>query len=635
MCGIAGIINCSGLGPDTGSRVRRMVDKLSHRGPDGSGVLEIGRHAVLGHARLAVVDLAGGAQPMRNRDGGLTVTFNGEIYGYRALRSSTEYPYTTDSDTEVLLAMFAEAGPRMVRCLPGMFAFAIWDDREKSLFCARDRFGEKPLYYALTPGGDFVFASELKAVLASGLLQPVLDVGSVAHFLQKSYVHPHRSIYANVSVLPPGHCLTYRDGKVRVEKYWSFPSLHAGITLEEAGEELARLLRAAVARQLVADVPISGFLSSGLDSTTIMAIAAETKPDLTAFSFDFEDAASEADIAERSAKRYGLNFQRLRIGEFDPVEILHRTISIYDEPFADSSSIPTYLISKEASAHTKVALTGDGGDELLGGYDSCYRALLRFDEVKLWRDHRDLAYLAAKVFAKLHLRSAARGLSDLGDAMPFFRGCSERWQGLAAMRSACSFHKLETMLEPATWRANGGHPAPGFERRNPMEDALLYDTETYLAGQILVKTDRASMASGLELRAPFLDADFAEFALSLPADLKISRASSKIVLRHAFEKSWSEEVSNNYKRGFGSPIAKWLQTPEFHDLIENYLGHPDRKIHRLVRCPKTDMALSAPLIYNILVLSMWMETNAFSFPEEGVVDRPFDAPLPSPAGHGN
>lgn len=610
------MVNSGGLDGSASSRVSRMVDALRHRGPDGSGIQQIGSHAVLGHARLAIVDLAGGAQPMRDGDGRLTVTFNGEIYGYRELRAATEYPYATESDTELLLAMYAGAGPKMARYLPGMFAFAIWDDREKSLFCARDRFGEKPFYYALTPGGDLVFASEIKAILASGLVQPVLDVESVAHFLQKSYVHPSRSIYSNVSVLPPGHCLTYREGRVTVEKYWSFPKLRGRIGLDEAGEELGRLLRAAVAKQLVADVPISGFLSSGLDSTTIMAIAAEEKTDLTAFSFDFESADSEADIAEKSARRYGLNFQRLRVGDFDPVEVLLKTISVYDEPFADSSSIPTYLISQAAAEYTKVALTGDGGDELLGGYDTCYRPLLRFDEAKAWRGNRDLVYLAAKILAKLRLKAKSEELRDLGDKMNFFWGCDERWQALAGMRATCSFSGLEQLLGRDALRSGGGHPAPGFARQRPMEDALLYDTETYMAGQILVKIDRASMAHGLELRAPFLDVEFAEFALGLPADLKISRTSSKIVLRQAFEAAWNEEVAKNYKRGFGSPIEKWLRTPAFLSLIDDYLVRPDRKIREIIRfaAPSDPGNFRAPLTYNLLVLSLWMEQNSFSFP---------------------
>jgi len=597
-------------------RVRRMVDSLRHRGPDGSGVLEIGSEAVLGHSRLAIVDLASGDQPMCSHNGRLAVTFNGEIYGYSQLRAATEYSYSTESDTEVLLAMYSSAGPKMIRRLPGMFAFAVWDDQEKSLFCARDRFGEKPFYYALSPGGDFLFASEIKAVLASGLLNPVLDMESLAHFVQKSYVHPHRSIYSNVHVLPPGHSLVYRNGKVLVEKYWEFPKLKGRIGLNEAGEELGRLLRVAVTKQLVADVPISGFLSSGLDSTTIMAIAAEKSSDLTAFSFDFQDAESEADTAERSAKRYGLNFQRLSVGDFDPVDVLQRTISIYDEPFADSSSIPTYLISKAASEYTKVALTGDGGDELLGGYDFQYQALLHFNEAKAWGGDRDLVYRVAKILCKLRFRAASQRLSYLGDKMPFFWGCKEPWQALAAMRSTCSFNGLQRLLEPSGFGPERGHPVPNFVRQKPMEDALCYDTETYLTGQILVKTDRAAMANGLELRAPFLDVEFAEFALSLPADLKVSRTSSKIVLRKAFEAVWSEEVAKSQKRGFGAPIAKWLRTSGFQTLIADYLKRNDRKIHEIIRLPSPGdpQTVPAQLTYNLLVLSMWMEQNSFSFP---------------------
>lgn len=612
MCGIAGMVNSGGLDPSARTRVGRMVAALRHRGPDGSGLLEAGSSAVLGHTRLAIVDPAGGTQPMRGRDGRLAVTFNGEIYGYRALRAATDYPYATESDTELLLAMFESSGPAMVRALPGMFAFALWDNADKSLFCARDRFGEKPFYYTLTARGDFVFASELKALLASGLVQPVLDRGSLGHFLQKSHVHPHRTIYENVSVLPPGHCLTFRDGQVAVERYWRCPKLRGPISLAEAGEELARLLRAAVAKQLVADVPVSGFLSSGLDSTTVMAIAAGLNPDLVAYSFDFDGEDSEAGIAARSAKRYGLRFRRLGVGEFDPVEVLHRTIEIYDEPFADSSSIPTYLISKAASEFTKVALTGDGGDEMLGGYDLQYQTLLRFNEAKAWRGNRELVHLAAKALWKLRLRQASRGLTDLGDRMNFFWGCDEHWQVLAGMRSACSFTGLQRLLGPD---APTAHPGPTFERQRPLEDALFYDAETYLAGQILVKTDRASMANGLELRAPFLDADFAEFALALPAALKVSRESCKIVLREAFATAWSEEVAVNRKRGFGSPLNKWMQTPAFRGLVEDYLVRGDRKIHGVLGGNSlADLRhFPVPLTYHLLVLSMWMEKNSFSF----------------------
>jgi asparagine synthase (glutamine-hydrolysing) len=383
MCGIAGIIQTEG-GVDFTGHVNQMVAVLKHRGPDGSGVLKVGTHGTLGHARLSIVDLEAGAQPMKNRDGRLAITFNGEIYGYRELRKQFDYPYSTESDTEVILAMYQKSGENMIRSLPGMFSFAIWDDRHRILFCARDRFGEKPFYYALTSSGDFIFASEINAILASGLIEPVLDLESLAHFLRKSYVHPQKTIYSNIFTLPPAHSLTFRDGKVVVRKYWEFPRSESIFSLDDAAERLGELLRNALKKQLVADVPVSGFLSSGLDSTTIMALATEENPNLTAFSFDFENENSEADIAENSAKRYGLKFHRLQVGHFDPAEILEKTISIYDQPFADSSSIPTFLISKAASEFTIVALTGDSGDELLGGYNYFYKPLLRFDEAKRW-----------------------------------------------------------------------------------------------------------------------------------------------------------------------------------------------------------------------------------------------------------
>jgi asparagine synthase (glutamine-hydrolysing) len=614
MCGIAGIICHSGQ-DEQSARVRRMVDALRHRGPDGFGVLKIGSKATLGHARLSIVDLEAGTQPMKSRDGRLAITFNGEIYGYRELRKQFDYPYSTESDTEVILAMFQKSGEEMIRCLPGMFSFAIWDDHAHTLFCARDRFGEKPFFYALSPEGDFIFASEIKAILESGLIEPVLDLESVAHFLRKSYVHPHKTIYSNIFTLPPAHSLTFRHGRVIVQKYWEFPRTSSQISLEDAAARLGELLRKAVKKQLVADVPVSGFLSSGLDSTTIMALAAEENSSLTAFSFDFQNTNSEADIAEHSAKRYGLKFQRLEIGNFEPAEILQKTISIYDEPFADSSSIPTYLISKAAAGFTKVALTGDGGDELLGGYDYFYKPLLRFDDAKRWGGNRRLVYLVAKILWKLRMKQSGLGLFDLGDKMPALQGHQDIWQALSERRSVFSFEELQEQMEPI---GSGfvRHPAPNFATNRRMEDVFLYDIETYMAGQILVKTDRASMANGLELRAPFLDAEFAEFALALPSSLKLSSSQSKIVLRKAFDSLWNSEVANNYKRGFDSPIQDWLKTPRFAQLIEDFLHNSDRKIHGLVNFgAKKDWSRFNPQqVYNFLVLSMWLESNSFSRP---------------------
>jgi len=612
MCGISGIINLQGLGEEA-DRIEAMVGALRHRGLDGSGILRVGRNAVLGHARLSIVDLQSGAQPMRSQDGHLAVTFNGEIYGYRELRNQFEYPYATESDTEVILAMYQKFGEDMIRSLPGMFSFAIWDEREQSLFSARDRFGEKPFYYALTPKGDFIFASEIKAILASGLIDPVLDLESVAHFLRKSYVHPHKTIYSNIFTLPPAHCLTFRSGQIVVRKYWDFPNINQNIGLAEAIERLDYLLRKAVKSQLVADVPVSGFLSSGLDSTTIMALAAEENSNLTAFSFDFQDENSEANIAEKSAKQYGLHFQRLQIGSFDPAEVLLQTIPIYDEPFADSSSIPTYLISKAAAQFTKVALTGDGGDELLGGYDYCYRPILRFDEAKSFEKYRIAIQFLAKILWKAKAAQSALRLFDLNNKIKQFQGISSKWEALGEQRSVFSNSQLSVMFK-VPFESNHSQPLPSFQIHGELEEIFSYDIETFMSGQVLVKTDRASMANGLELRTPFLDVEFAEFALSIPARLKINESEAKIPLRRAYEKCWVEEVRSGAKRGFESPIEKWLQQPSFVHLCEEYLENRSRKIHSLLQWPLPINKAHPKRIYSLLILSLWMEKNTYLLP---------------------
>jgi len=612
MCGISGIVSFQGLG-EAADRIEAMVAALRHRGPDGCGILKVGRNAVLGHTRLAIVDLQSGAQPMRSPDGHVAVTFNGEIYGYRRLRHQLDYPFITESDTEVLLALFQKSGPEMLRSLPGMFSFAIWDEREQSLFCARDRFGEKPFYYALTARGDFLFASEIKAILASGLIEPVLDLESVGHYLQKSYVHPHRTIYTNISAMPPGHSLVYCKGQVSVRKYWEFPKIRRDMGLPEAIEQLDVLLRKAIKTQLVADVPVSGFLSSGLDSTTIMALAAEENSNLKAFSFDFQDENSEANIAERSAKKYGLHFQRLQIGSFDPAEVLLQTIPIYDEPFADSSSIPTYLISKAAAQFTKVALTGDGGDELLAGYDYCYRPLLRFDEAKSFEKYRFAIQLLAKILWKAKASQSALRLFDLNNKIKQFQGVSSKWEALGEQRTVFTSEQLEKIFK-ASLETKQSQPPPSFQSHGELEEMFFYDIETFMSGQVLVKTDRASMANGLELRAPFLDVEFAEFALSIPARLKIDECETKIPLRRAYENCWLEEVRSGAKRGFESPIEKWLQRPSFVNLCEEYLENRSRKIHSLLEWPLPINKARPQHIYSLLVLSLWMEKNSYSLP---------------------
>lgn len=330
-------------------------------------------NCALGHTRLSIVDIKSGQQPMVKRNLGLV--FNGEIYGYKELRKGLlkrGISFETNSDTEVILAMYQCHGQRMMSYLPGMFAFAVWDDESQTLFCARDRFGEKSFYYAFGKNGEFIFASEIKAILASGLVEPVLDYGQLWQYMNYSYVYPTRTIYKNIHILPPVHTLALKNGIIEIERYWHLPETNTDITENEAVEEFKRLFQKAVERQLVADVPIAAFLSGGLDSGSVVAMAAQFVPRLTTISFAFREGIDESIVARTMAERYNTNHIEIRDIDIDISEMLEKMQQVFDEPFADPAAIPAYLISKEARKHAKVVLTGDAGDEMLGGYDRRY-----------------------------------------------------------------------------------------------------------------------------------------------------------------------------------------------------------------------------------------------------------------------
>ena len=338
---------------------------------------------IFGHVRLSIVDLGSGQQPMLSSDKNEAIVFNGEIYGYKDIKKSLgDYAFATNSDTEIILALYKRYGHDLVDKLPGMFSFALWDERKKELFCARDRFGEKPFYYAYGTGGELVFASEIKSILASGLIEPKIDAGSVAHYLKHLYVNPYKTIYSNIFVLPPAHTLAYSDGKLTIRRYWQPPAIDNNIGLEEAARKFKDLFSKAVASQLVADVPVGAFLSGGIDSSSVVAIASQYQKKLKTLSFHFKDGINELPFAREIAAKYGTEHIELFDRDHDIGTLLLKMNDIYDEPFADSSNIPTYLISKLAREHVKVVLTGDGGDELLGGYASWYRPFLFAQDMK-------------------------------------------------------------------------------------------------------------------------------------------------------------------------------------------------------------------------------------------------------------
>lgn len=610
MCGIAGIVTSGAR--SYADRVDRAMQSLAHRGPDGNGTVVFDECA-LGHRRLSIVDLTTGDQPMRDASGTLAVTFNGEIYGYRDLRVQLSgYPFRTTSDTEVILALYRKYGSGFVRHLPGMFAFSLWDDARKELICARDRFGEKPFYYARGDRGEFIFASEIKAILATGLVSPKIDIQSIAHYLKHLYVHPHYTIYENIHVLPPAHTLVFSRGKIAVERYWHMPKLDARISIDEAIPEFKRLFEQAVQRQLVADVPVGAFLSGGLDSSTVVAVASRFTHKLSTFSFGFRDSINELPYARGIAERYGTHHTEL-FDDGNLAELLVRMQGVYDEPFADSSNIPMYCMSQLARKHVTVALTGDGGDELLGGY-GWYAPYLHMRErlhspVMRTELFRFLARVARRTLPRRGTQMHHRHLGAV-----YGKKFSSVFEAHREASGQLFSEKDIRALGVSAQLLASAH-APSWELTGSVDDALRADIEDYMPGDILTKIDRASMAHGLELRAPFLDVDFASFCISLPYTMKISKDSDKDILRRAYADAWTPDVRTRSKQGFGAPVEHWFRTDAaLLDLVRTELGDSRKKIFQILNY-QTVQRFARRRNYHtwaLLVLSLWMEQHEFS-----------------------
>ena len=547
--------------------IEPMVQRLTHRGPDASGI-DRNDHALLGHRRLSIIDLAGGVQPMSDSTR-YSIIFNGEIFNYRELREQLIQRgrrFETDSDTEVLLQAYAEFGEQTPCHLNGQFAFAIWDRAEKTLFAARDRLGEKPLYWAES-GDNVLIASEIKALLASGAIQPRIDCVAVDGFLRLTYVPPDRTIYENIHTLPPAHAMTWRAGRIKQWRYWSPKySLNHSITFEDAAAECRHLLERAVKRQMIADVPIGAFLSGGFDSTSIVALMTElTSKPVRTFSVGFGDLINELPYARAVADKYGTEHHEIQM-DIPVGDLLQRMAGIYDEPFADSSNIPTYLVCQFASKHVKVCLSGDGGDELFGGY-AWYLPLL--DPHADARSARiALLYLQTYGFAalsKLGLPLASRR-NRAGSRLVASR-LKRRWPALWE-RHLNNISQSDVLCRQLWGGSNppnsaqsiaGAFHDPSLSGMDPVTD---FDLRCYLAGDILVKVDRAAMANSLESRAPFLDVDLVEFVLSLPSTLRFDGSTLKPIMRKACEDLWPPAIRKRSKQGFGAPIEHWLRRPD-------------------------------------------------------------------------
>ena len=572
MCGLVGIFDRRDRSQIDRRLLTLMNDSQAHRGPDDSGYY-IARGIGLGHRRLSIIDLAGGKQPVFNEDRSVVVVYNGEIYNFQDLASKLEangHKFSSKCDTEVIVHAWEEWGEHCVDRFRGMFAFALWDQSQELLFLARDRLGIKPLYYADLANGVVLFASELKALLLHPDLPQDIDAQAVEDYFAYGYVPDPRSIYRSVAKLAPGHFMILRRGGSSLipRQYWDVAfNDSCEISEAEISEDLVPRLKEAVAIHLIADVPLGAFLSGGVDSSAVVAMmASHSKERTTTCSISFGDPQyDESMYAARVAARYCTRHNVERV-DADSFTLVDRLANIYDEPFADSSAIPTYWVCEMARRRVTVALSGDGGDEVFAGYRRyrwhCYEELVRRSLPGALR--RPAFGLAGMIYPKM-------------DWAPKPLRAKSTLQAIARDSIEGYFHTVSILPDDVRRRLfsqrmqqdlQGYHAVDvlrGHMQRAPTDHPLsrvqYADMKTYLPGDILTKVDRASMANSLEVRVPILDHKFVEWAAKLPPDLKLRGRTSKYIFKKALEGHVPEDVLYRSKMGFAVPLAGWFRGP--------------------------------------------------------------------------
>ena len=572
MCGIVAIIDLRACRPIDRDTLVRMNESQHHRGPDEVG-LHLAPGVGLGHRRLSIIDLATGQQPLYNEDRSVVVVFNGEIYNYQELiaeLSALGYVFSTRSDTEVIVHAWRAWGEQCVDRFRGMFAFVLWDEKQQTAFMARDRLGVKPLYYAALPDGHLIAGSELKSLLAHGELARDIDPLAVEEYFALGYVPEPRTIFSSAAKLPPGHSLIVRRGASAPapREYWDVTfTASSKLSPKEASAELVERLQESVRLRMISEVPLGAFLSGGVDSSAVVAMMAEVSATpVNTCSISFSDAKyDESHYAQQVAQRYRTrhHVERVESDDFDLIDLLAR---LYDEPYADSSAIPTYRVCQLARKHVTVALSGDGGDESFGGYR---RYRLHMMEERM-RQPLPLA-LRRPVFGLL-----GRMYPKADWAPRVFRG-KTTLQALARDSVQAYFHSMSILrddmrsrLYSNTFKARlaGYNAIEVFQRHaakanheHPLSLVQYLDLKTYLVGDINTKVDRASMAHSLEVREPLMDHPLVEWLATLPTSFKLRAGEGKWLFKQAMEAHLPKEILYRPKMGFAVPLASWLRGP--------------------------------------------------------------------------
>jgi asparagine synthase (glutamine-hydrolysing) len=627
MCGITGWANLDANIPSqTGDEavLHAMCEAIRHRGPDSEGLWTDDRVA-LGMRRLAIIDLSTGDQPIYSQDRSVVVVMNGELYNYREVRTQLQklgHTFETNSDTEILPHLYQEYGDGMLEHIRGMFVFALWDKRKKRLLIARDRFGEKPLYYGVF-NGRLIFGSEPKTLLAHPDVKAELNLGALRSFLSFDYVPAPDSIYQGISKLPAAHKLVLENGEIKIDRYWSlsFKKPHETPTIKEAAEHLKDLLSDAVKLQLVSDVPLGILLSGGVDSSTVAAFAVQHATEtVKTFSIGFEeDSFDESKFAREVSRHLGTEHYEDRLSVDTAAELIGEIGHWMDEPLSDGSLLPTFLLARFVRRHVTVALGGDGGDEIFAGYPMYYGHKMAqiYDRVP--------RFLRKGVIEPMvnSLPVSSKNLSLDYKAKRFIRAANydtvtrhHSWFGSFSIDAQQHLLTKDVLEHTSSDIYRGAKDLlETCDAESRIEQMQFLDMNFYMAEDILTKVDRASMAVSLETRAPFLDPRVAEYAASLPADYKLHGRQGKYVLKEAVKDLLPKSILQRPKKGFGIPVAQWLRgrlNPLMNDLLA-----PERLktqglfdpvyVQKLVSEHEKSIASHHKELWTLLIFQLWYD----------------------------
>ncbi|MFP4297013.1 MAG: asparagine synthase (glutamine-hydrolyzing) [Spirulinaceae cyanobacterium] len=626
MCGICGVVYADGDRPIDPGLIEIMTATITHRGPDQQGIYRQ-KNVGLGSRRLSIIDLDGGQQPIHNEDKSIWVVFNGELYNYRELTHSLKrrgHKFYTATDTEVLVHAYEEFGDEFLEYLNGMYAFALWDERQQRIIIARDRMGIKPLYYTRHDNA-LIFGSELKTLLAYPGVSRSVDLVALNEYLSFEYIPTPRSIFQNISKLPPGHALSYREGKLETWQYWD---INLGRSenlqpkpIQDYEQELLEILTEAVAKEMVSDVPVGVLLSGGLDSSSIAAIMAQIAPEsVKSFSIRFDDPSfDESNYARLVADYLKTEHYELTLTPKLTLELVPQLAKFLDEPLGDSSIIPTFLLSQFTRHHVKVALGGDGGDELFAGYSTLQaHRLVEYYEMLLpgMIRHRLIPWMVDRLpvsFDNISLDFKVRRFIA-GRGIPIIM---RHHQWLGSFTTAQKRQLLQPwtqLLEKDTYQVAFEHQR-NSQAQEALNQLLYCDLKLYLEGDILAKVDRASMANSLEVRVPFLNHTLVEYAAKLPHTVKLRGLTSKYILRRAMRQHLPPEILKRGKKGFNMPVAKWF-TSDLRPLVEDMLSRDRLQregffnadyVQQLLAEHLNGQADHRKLLWTLLVFELWYE----------------------------